>query len=218
METQRPDYVLITAAHNEEEHIERTIHSVVRQQELPLKWIIVSDASSDKTDDIVSKYTSEHPFIQLVRLEANHRRNFGAKVQAINSGYECLKALEYEFIGILDADLSFEPGYYQALLEFLSERPQIGITGGFVFESRNGVFCNRPNNREFSVAGATQFFRRTCFEAIGGIKLLRHGGEDWCAEVSARMEGWEVKVCPEMRVYHHRPPDLGGNLLERRFA
>src|SRR2546426_1031255 len=46
-------YVLITPARNEEAHIERTIKSVVSQTLRPLKWVIVSDGSTDRTDEIV---------------------------------------------------------------------------------------------------------------------------------------------------------------------
>lgn len=41
--TGRPDYVLITAAHNEEDFIEKTIQSVISQTHAPLTWIIVND-------------------------------------------------------------------------------------------------------------------------------------------------------------------------------
>ena len=53
-----------------------------------------------------------------------------------------------------------------------------------------------PCNRMRSVAGAVQLFRCECYEGIGGISPLRNGGEDWCAEVSARMMGWTVKAFP----------------------
>ena len=48
-------YVLITPARNEAAFIELTIQSVVGQTILPLKWIIVSDGSTDGTDDIVKR-------------------------------------------------------------------------------------------------------------------------------------------------------------------
>ena len=53
------NYVLITAAKNEAVFIESTIKSVVAQTLLPKKWIIVSDQSTDGTDEIVNKYSNE---------------------------------------------------------------------------------------------------------------------------------------------------------------
>ncbi len=41
-------YVLMTAAHDEERFIERTIASVLSQTLLPQVWVIVSDNSTDR--------------------------------------------------------------------------------------------------------------------------------------------------------------------------
>ena len=43
-------YVLITPARNEADFIEKTIQSVIAQTVLPLRWVIVSDGSTDDTD------------------------------------------------------------------------------------------------------------------------------------------------------------------------
>ena len=58
----------ITPARNEAEYIEQTIQSVVAQTVLPLRWVIVSDGSTDGTDAIVEKYLAGRPWIELVRL------------------------------------------------------------------------------------------------------------------------------------------------------
>jgi biofilm PGA synthesis N-glycosyltransferase PgaC len=210
-------YALITAAHNEEAFIGVTIRAVVGQSVLPLKWVIVSDASTDRTDEIVLNYARDNPFIELVRLDEVHRHDFAAKAHAIKAGYESLNGLGYGYIGILDADTSFDPDYYGKLLELFIHDPRLGITGGFIYEDRGGVFTSRRSNRAFSVAGATQFFRRECFEEVGGILPLRYGGEDWCAEVSARMMGWKVRASPKLRIFHHRTADTVDGWLLRRF-
>jgi poly-beta-1,6-N-acetyl-D-glucosamine synthase len=210
-------YVLITAAHNEQENIEGTIRSVLSQSVRPLRWVIVSDASVDRTDEIVKKYASENATIELVRLDGAHRHSFPAKAHAIETGYACLKRLRYGFIGILDADISLEPSYYSKLLDQFREDPKLGLTGGFIYEDRGGVFTSRRCNRIFSVAGAAQLFRRECYDQIGGIRPLRYGGEDWCAEVSARMMGWTVRAIRELKVFHHRATGSANRLLRHWF-
>src|SRR5215467_3852507 len=99
-----PTYVLITPARDEAQFIELTIKSVVAQSVRPLKWVIVSDGSTDGTDDIVARYASHDPWIELVRVADQGRRDFAAKVHAFNAGYEKVKHLPYEAIGSLDAD------------------------------------------------------------------------------------------------------------------
>jgi hypothetical protein len=215
--TNNQRYALITAAHNEEALIEGALRSVSGQSVRPIKWIIVSDASTDRTDEIVTRYAVVNPFIQLLRLDQLHRHDFGAKAHAIKSGYELLGNLEYAYIGILDADTSFDPDYYCRLLELFKDDPSLGITGGFIHERQGGVFSSRRTNRIYSVAGATQFFRRECFEEIGGIVPLSTGGEDWCAEVTARMRGWDVRASPQLKIFHHRPANTVNGWLRRCF-
>src|SRR5947209_13754439 len=97
-----PSYVLVTAAYNEERLIENTLNSVVSQTLFPKRWVIVSDGSTDRTDDIVRSYSTTYPFIELHRITEQHARDFGAQVNAINAGYERLKHLDFEFVANLD--------------------------------------------------------------------------------------------------------------------
>ena len=71
-------------ARNEAAHIEQTILSVIKQSVRPIKWIIVSDGSTDGTNDIVAKYGSSHPWIEGVYLPERKERHFAAKVHALS--------------------------------------------------------------------------------------------------------------------------------------
>src|SRR4030042_2582004 len=123
-------YVLITSARNEEEFIEQTIKSVVSQTVRPIKWVIVSDGSTDGTDDIVKKYVAEHPWIELVRMPERKERHFAGKVHAFNTGYKSVQDLEFDIVGNLDADVSLDdPTYIDFLLEKFSQDPTLGVAG-----------------------------------------------------------------------------------------
>src|SRR5260370_1999049 len=88
-----PSYVLVTPPRNEAQFIELTLKSVVAQTVRPAKWIIVSDGSTDGTDEIVNKYGADHPWIELVRLRVRRDRHFAWKVHALTSGYAMLSRL-----------------------------------------------------------------------------------------------------------------------------
>lgn len=205
MSNQGNKYVLVTAAYNEEAYIERTIQSIVAQTVLPERWAIVSDGSTDRTDDIVNSYAARYPFIQLVRITEEHPRNWAAQVFAINRGCKELQSLDFKFLGNVDSDVSFEPEYFSTLLKRFDQNPDLGLAGGYIYERRNGHFEVRDMNSERSVAHAVQMFRRECFETIGGYLALPHGGPDWYALVCARMHGWEVRAFPDLPVHHYRP-------------
>lgn len=199
-------YVLLTAAFNEEAHIGRTIESVAAQSLLPQRWVIVSDCSTDRTDEIVQEYAEKYPFIRFIRIVEKHGRNFGAQVMAIQRGFEELRNVDYDFISNLDADLSFDPDYYDKLLRKFDEDPKLGLAGGFIFEkARDGIFRSRPLNSEDSVGHAVQMLRRECYESIGGWVAMPYGGQDWVALVTAQMRGWRIQAFRDLPVFHHRP-------------
>ncbi len=109
-------YVLITPARNEARFIEKTIESVIHQTSPPLKWVIVDDASTDKTPEIISSYLAQHPWIEMVQMPARRDRSFSAKVNAFNAGYQRVKDLQYEVIGNMDADISFDEDFLAFLI------------------------------------------------------------------------------------------------------
>ena len=209
-------YVLVTAARNEEKYIEQTLQSVTAQTVKPLGWVIMSDGSTDRTDEIVSAYANEYPFVRLSRITDDHPRNFAAQVMAINAGCELLQSSAYDFIGNLDADVRFEPHYFETLLRRFAEDDELGCAGGFIFEEQGGVFRSRVANSRSSVAHAVQLFRRACFEEAGPYVALRYGGPDWVAEVRARQKGWKVESFPDLQVNHLRPTAAAEGLLRGR--
>ncbi len=196
-------YVLITAAKNEEAYIEKTIQSVIAQTIPPQRWIIVSDGSTDRTEEIVSRYAAQYGFVELLRADAEARRNFGSKVKALRMAYEHVRGIAHEYVGILDADVSFSPTYYESVLQKLAQNPKLGIAGGILFDQHKEVYIQQKTSTDWSVSGPIQMFRRECYEHIGGYVPIR-GGVDAVAEVMARMKGWEVRAFPEIHVFHHR--------------
>ena len=212
----KQSYALATAAYNEEKIIEKTIQSIVAQTLLPRKWIIVSDGSTDRTDEIVKSYMGKYSFIELCRISEDHPRNFTAQVNAINLGFLRLKGIDCDFIGNLDADITLEPNYFQSLLEQFSQDPKLGMAGGLIYEERDGQFQSRPGNSISSVAHAVQLFRRECLELLGGYAPFSWGGTDTHAGVRLHMLGWRVESIPDLKAFHHRP--TGGGFGSMRYG
>jgi poly-beta-1,6-N-acetyl-D-glucosamine synthase len=210
-------YVLMTAAYNEELHIEKTITSVLQQTLLPERWMIVSDGSTDQTNEIIERYASQHDFIRFLRVTRAPGHSFSSKVVALNKGLVLIKGAPFDFIGNLDADVSVGPTYFEQLMKRFETSPRLGLASGFVNEEIEGEFCSRSSNRTDSVPHAAQLVRRACWEAIGGYASLKYGGEDWYAQTCAKMKGWEVEAIPQLKIFHHRHTGAGTNLMAHRF-
>ena len=198
-----PSYVLITPARNEAQFIGLTIESVIAQTERPLKWIIVSDGSTDGTDATVNGYALRNPWIELLRLPERRERHFAGKVMAIRAGLDRVKKLSYEVMVCLDADITFAPGYISFLLGKLASNPSLGLVGTPYRDITSETYDLRFVGEDH-VSGACQAFRRECFEAIGGYRLVRGGAIDTIASTMARMKGWKTRSFPEEICFHHR--------------
>jgi hypothetical protein len=210
-------YVLITAAKNEEGYIEGTIKSVIAQGVRPHKWVIVSDGSTDRTDEIVKTYEAQYNFIIHMKLAGQQKRHFGSQVNAINLGYGKFANEEFEYVGNLDADISFDSAYYETLIHRFEQNSRLGLAGGYIYEESRGAYYPRPFNHPDSVPHAIQLFTRKCYESIGGYIPLPYGGPDWVAVVSARMKGWDVRAFEDLVVYHHRPTASADGILKGAF-
>jgi biofilm PGA synthesis N-glycosyltransferase PgaC len=216
-------YVLVTPARNEEAYIEKTIRSVISQSVRPKKWVIVSDGSTDRTDEIVREFVKEHDWIQLLRLPERRDRQFAAKAHAFNAGYEELKPLAFDLVGNLDADITFDPEYYAFLLKQFAARPRLGVAGTpFVedFDRPDAHTYDHSHANLQHVSGAIQIFRRECFEQVGGYVPVRGGAIDWIAVTTARMKGWQTQTFTEKVCFHHRRLGTGTGVngtLRMRF-
>lgn len=200
-----PSYVLITPARNEEAFLEKTIESVTHSTFPPMRWVIVDDASTDKTPEIIKRYLAKYPWIEMVQMPPRRDRSFAAKVNSFNAGYEKVKDLPYEIIGNMDGDISFDEDFLGFLVGRFPEDPSLGVAGTIFRE--DGGYSSGTDSFEGQnhVSGQCQLFRRKCFKEIGGYIPHRAGGIDWMAVTTARMKGWKTKSFREKSFFHHRP-------------
>jgi glycosyltransferase involved in cell wall biosynthesis len=210
-------YVLVTTARNEEAYIEQTLRSVVNQSLLPEKWVIVSDGSTDRTEEIVKKYLSTNPWIEMLVRPQRKDRSFSGKAHAFNEGCRLLVDKDYDVIGNLDADVSFEKDYFKFLLGEFAKDPELGVAGTDYVE---GDFHSYQDSyiSENHVNGQTQMFRRACFDEIGGYQPIPYGGIDWVAVTTARMKGWKTRSFSDHVFDHLRKMGTEGtSVLGARF-
>ena len=180
------------------------------QTRLPERWVIVDDGSTDRTAHIVEGYVSRYQWIELFRTPERIDRSFAGKVHAFNAGLERARSLEFDVIGNLDADLSFDPEYLEFLIGKFAEDPRLGVAGTPFTEDGGYDTARDSFEGENHVAGGCQLFRRQCFEEVGGYIPNPAGGIDWIAVTTARMKGWRTRSFPEKRFHHYRTLGTAG--------
>ena len=212
-------YIIITPAYNEADYIERTIEGVLAQSVLPNEWIVVDDGSTDDTARIIQKYAKEYSWIQYLYHKKETSQNYYASnVHAIMTGYAQVNTVNYDFLAILDADISLPKDYYERIFDKFGQDKKLGVASGVYQDLVNGRLRKVLNDRR-STPKAIQVFRKECFEQLGGYLPLKYGGEDTCSCIMARMNGWKSWSFPELCVVHNKPVGTGhaGNMLKIRF-
>lgn len=198
---------LVTPARNEAALIGATMRSVIAQTVRPVRWIIVSDGSTDGTDDIVRELADGESWIELLRLPEHRERQFAAKANAFNAAYAHLKEDAFELVGNLDADITLPPDYFEFLIARFRENERLGVAGTPYVEDpahpERHTYAHADANLAH-VSGACQIFRRACFEDVGGYVPVKGGAIDWIAVTTARMKGWTTRTFTERVNFHHR--------------
>ena len=208
MEKSAVAYVVITPVRDEEAYIQKTIQSMIAQTLKPVLWVIVDDCSKDKTPEIVSRYVQLYSFIRLLRNSHGGIRQPGSGViRAFNQGYASIGEVSYDYIIKLDGDLSFEPDYFEKLLNRFLSDSRLGIASGIYLEMDEAGAWTEVEMPSYHAAGACKILRRECFKEIGGFIIA--AGWDTVDEIRARAKGWKTGHFPDLRMRHHKPEGSG---------
>ncbi len=116
-----PDVTLIISAYNEAESIRQKIENslALNYPSEKLEILIVSDASSDETDQIVSEYAYQG--VTLVRMKERRGKTFG-----LNHAVSIARG---DVIVFSDANAFYEPDSVRCLAENFSD-PEVGYVTG----------------------------------------------------------------------------------------
>ena len=214
----KPSFAILSACKNEQDYVAKCIDSVLKQSLLPSLWVIIDDGSTDNTPKILKEYADKNNFIKIHSFPPNENRSFGSKDKAINHAFSTLHVLNYDYIGILDTDISLESiNYFKTVIDEFKTDSKLAITGGEVYENTSGIFKPRPVNVPWSVAGCVQMYRRECFLILGGFLPLDYGGSDTYSELRLREMGWRAKTIRSLQVNHYRPTSSASGFLRGSF-
>jgi len=146
----------MVAVRNEEENISRCLDSILRQTYLKTELIVVNDASTDHTAEILKEYATQHP-IRLINLEQN-----GGKKRALGRAMAIAKG---KIFAHTDSDSVWAPDAIEKIVRIFATNPNVGAVSG------HGRALNGDKNFLTKVQGAWmegQFSARKAFESVFG--------------------------------------------------
>lgn len=115
-----PAISVLMSVHNGEKHLREAIDSILAQTFSDFEFIIVNDASTDGTANILNSYTD--PRIKII----TNTENIGL-TKSLNKG---LKEAQGTYIARMDADDISLPNRFQIQKDFLDRNANITCVGG----------------------------------------------------------------------------------------
>ena len=211
--------LVISPVHNEAGHIRRVARALAAQRRPPDTWIVVDDASTDTTLELLRELEGEIDFMTVLSApptpaaRGRDRLAHAAEIRAFNHGLAAVDWRSFTHIAKLDGDIELPRDWYEILLQRFDRDTSLGIACGQLAEVVDGdphVLPIPPHH----VHGALKLYSRACFEAIGGIE--ERLGWDTIDEAYARMNGLKTRSFDDPIAIHHRPFASRGGVLRGR--
>ena len=186
-------YLLITPARNEEQNLPEVSKSVTGQKVKPELWIIVDDGSTDDTSCILENLKASYSWIQSIRLPPKPRDITFHYSYVCKQGFDyaieyCRENnLEFEYIGLLDADTVLEDNYFGKLLAEFEKDDSLGIASGGVYYDTGGKLSREMTDKNLP-RGTGRLWKNECFVETGGYQV--EPSPDSISNIKAILRGW----------------------------
>ena len=206
-------------------HLPICLDSLRRQTYPQIEIIVVDNASSDGSLDLLAR---EYPEVRPIALKEN--RGFTG---ACNAG---IRAARGDLVALLNNDTESDPGWAAAVVDAFTRHPEAGLVASkmLLFDRRDtfhtaGDFYRLdgiPGNRGvwqtdtgqfereehvFSACGGSAAYRRAMLDQIGLLdEAFFFSCEDLDLAWRAQLAGWKCVYTPRAVVYHKLSATGGG--------
>ena len=208
-----PKYIMITPTKNDADLLEKTAKCVLQQTILPQRWVIVNDASTDRTPQLLRELETEHDWIEAIHnpeIHDNGFRRIGGQA-VVHAVLEKIETQAYDFIVRMDCDVLFEQDFIQSLFDKFRRDEQLGIASGICYVHELGKTVEEKTPR-FHTRGPFKVYLTACFQAIGGLNP--NEGWDTLDEIKANMLGWRTHSFRDLRIIHQRKTQTSQGALK----
>lgn len=98
---------IIVPCYNVEKYLDKCMESILKQTYKNIEIVLVDDYSTDKTRDIIHKYSSEQENVRAIYNEKNYRQGYARNV--------AMQTVDTKYVAFVDSDDWLEPDFIEQL-------------------------------------------------------------------------------------------------------
>ena len=200
---------IVLPTHNGTRYLRQSVESCLGQTHRNVELVIVDDASTDATPQIVASFADS----RIVSLR-NHR-NLGLPA-SLNVGFARTGG---EYLTWTSDDNWYEPNALERMLDFLTERQARFVRCDYILHRADGEVPDQrvelPESARFETSnpvGACFLYHRSVREAVGGYDPEASLAEDYDYWIRAAQKFTLHRLAEPLYHYRHHP----GSLSARR--
>lgn len=191
-------FLIIIPAHNEENNLPFTLDSLQQQSFKDFQVVVVNDGSTDKTSDVIKKYTEQDSRFETINLQKSLHQPGSKVVAAFKNGLQTQDLNQFDIICKFDSDIILSENYLQTVADSFAKNPDYGLVGGLLYVEKNGEWVYEGNSNKHHVRGPMKAYRKECFLQMGGLRETL--GWDNIDAILLQNLGWKEVVLPELHV------------------
>lgn len=191
-------FLIIIPAHNEEAHLSLTLDSLQRQTHRDFKVVVVNDGSTDKTADVIKRYTDRDSRFGTVNLQKSEHQPGSKVVSAFKHGLKTQDISQFDIVCKFDADIILPENYLNTISEAFKNNPEYGLAGGLLYVEKDGNWVYEGNSNRHHVRGPLKAYRRESYIQMGGLRETL--GWDNIDSIVLQSLGWKEVVLSELHV------------------
>lgn len=191
-------FLIIIPAHNEETNLSFTLDSLLQQSQKDFKVVVVNDGSTDKTSEVIRRYTASDARFETITLQKSEHQPGSKVVHAFKSGLQTQAIDNFDIICKFDADIILPENYLQAVENAFINNPEYGLVGGLLYVEKEGNWVYEGNSNKHHVRGPMKAYRKECFLQMGGLRETL--GWDNIDAILLKNKGWKEIVLSQLHV------------------
>lgn len=201
-----PRVAVIMAVYNCERYIDECIKSVLSQTFREFEFVIVDDASTDGTLNIIKKYAQQDNRILYAVNEVNSERSF--------SRNKAVELSNSDIIAVMDADDVAMPDRLEKQVAVMCAHQDVAVVGGAMvgYEDERLFVAHTtrlPAKLLFNsvIYHPTCMFRKEAFQRVGGYDKNQPLAEDYSLWVNFVRNGYSLANIQDVLVRYRVHPD-----------